>query len=67
MPHVKAHPAVVSAGAPKRAARTYKGHRVLTLEDAAQHKPLLPPEPEWQEELQHLERQHAAKAPAKTR
>ena len=51
MPHVKNHRLTASPPAAKPPAQYYKGHRVLTLEEAARRKPPLPPEREWEEEL----------------
>ena len=55
MPHVRNHRSVAAPFRAKSPVHHYKGHRVLTLEEAAHREPRLPPETEWEEELRRLE------------
>lgn len=55
MPHARNHHSTAAPYRAKPQAQHYKGHRVLTLEEAAHRKPRLPPEPEWVEELQRIQ------------
>jgi len=56
MAHVKHQRSVAGSSAAKLQTAHYKGHRVLTLAEAARRKPPLPPEPEWEEELRRYVR-----------